>query len=167
MTALDIQSFQLQKRKRKDGEGKKKKKKIILPARCSTNLLEGMLPLQVSLLIILEAEGGKKRRRRSRVVKLACARIFSVCRRVEKYQKKKKKSTQRKKEKKRKRKLSNLNLLSVQAASLCPAPLPTGFYYLQGCNWQLLCKQKKRQKACWDHAVCCLSLSPLLMTENH
>lgn len=44
--------------------GKREKKYIfILPARCSTNLLEGMLPLQVSLLIILEAEGGKKKKK--------------------------------------------------------------------------------------------------------
>lgn len=77
-------------------EGKKKKIKFILPARYSTNLLEGTLPLQVSLLIILEAEGEKKRRRRSRVVKLVCARIFSVCRRVEKYQKNKKEKKKKK-----------------------------------------------------------------------
>lgn len=42
------------------GKGNKEMK-FILPARCGTNLLEGTLPLQVSLLIILEAEGGKKK----------------------------------------------------------------------------------------------------------
>lgn len=41
-------------------KGKKKEIKFILPARYSTNLLEGTLSLQVFLLIILEADGGKK-----------------------------------------------------------------------------------------------------------
>lgn len=42
-------------------KGGVEKNKLVLPARYGTNSLEGMLPLQVSLLIILEAGGeGKK-----------------------------------------------------------------------------------------------------------
>lgn len=65
MTALDRQSLQLFLKK---GKAKKKRFKkikfIFLPARCSTNSLTGMLPLQVSLLIILEAEGKKAKKKK-------------------------------------------------------------------------------------------------------
>lgn len=68
-----------------------------------------MLPLQVSLLIILEAGvGWGEQRRKSRVVKLACWNLFSL--------------SQSRKIKKGEKRLSNLNLLSVQSASLGPAP---------------------------------------------
>lgn len=126
---------------------------VFLPARCSTNSLTGMLPLQVSLLIILEAGvGWGEQRRKSRVVKLACWNLFSL--------------SQSRKIKKGEKRLSNLNLLSVQSASLGPAPSSCWVPLPASLELTATVQTKKGNK----HAGTILSavwVSLVLTTKNH